>query len=564
MGRKGSTLAASDLRPIWVQFVQDGSIMAFQESFDAARLELLFELSRSFAGHLELDELVPVVIEKCRDSLGAEGASVLLREPEKDELYFPYVVSEDPDTAETLARMRFPANQGIAGLVVQTGRAICVNDAERDPRVYRDADRATGITTRTLLAAPLRVREEVTGVIQVTNRRDDLSFSNEDLRFLETLAGTIAVALDNAQLFARLKVSEGRLEQQVGTLRRDLARHDAFQEIVGTGDAMHEVFRLMESAAAAPVTVLVEGETGTGKELVARALHQASPRAEGPFIAVNCAALPEGLLESELFGHKKGSFTGAATDRVGLFEAADGGTIFMDEVGEMPLVMQAKLLRVLQEGEIIPVGDHRPRAVDVRVISATNRDLLAEVELNTFREDLYYRIGTFPIHLPPLRERKEDILPIASRMLGAVTKRHGKEVPGFSEDATAALRGHEWPGNVRELQNEIERATALVPSGYSIEASHLSGRIRGEGRPSRPTRTTPEARESAPDTPTEETPVLLGPGLPESLREARDLFEATFVAKILERCNGNATKAAQRMGISRASIQNKLRDYGIR
>lgn len=532
-------------------------------SFDAARLRLLFDLSRAFAGSLELDELVPLVIEKCRDAMNAEGASVLLRDAEGGELYFPYVISDDPDTEETLARMRFPENQGIAGLVVQTGRAICVNDAERDPRVYRDADRETGIVTRMLLAAPLRSREDISGVIQVTNPRDERPFSDDDLRFLETLAGAVAVAIENAQLYARLKTSEGRLETQVGTLRRDLARHDAFQEIVGTGSVMQEVFRMMESAAAAPVTVLVEGETGTGKELVARALHRASPRAEEPFIAVNCAALPEGLLESELFGHKKGAFTGAATDRVGLFEAANGGTIFLDEIGEMPAVMQAKLLRVLQEGEIVPVGDHRPRSVDVRVISATNRDLLAEVELGTFREDLYYRIGTFPIHLPPLRERSEDIMPIASRMLGKVSQRHGKEVPGFADDAAGVLEAHQWPGNVRELQNEIERATALVQGAHPIEAAHLSPRLKGGPRTRVGGRISTSSEAPAPS-PSKGGAVVLGPELPESLREARDLFEAEFIREMLEQCGGNATKAAQRMGISRASIQNKLRDYGIR
>lgn len=540
--------------------------MSAQDSFDEARLKLLFDLSRAFAGHLELDELMPLVIEKCRDAFGVEGAAVLLRDRARSELYFPYVVSEDADIAAKLAQMRFPDNQGIAGLVVQTGRATCVNDAERDPRIYRDADRETGTVTKKLLAAPLRSREDITGVVQVTNPRDGREFSDDDLRFLETLAGTIAVAIENAQLYAALKAKEGRLETQVGSLRRDLARHDAFLEIVGTGDRMQEVFRLMESAAVAPVTVLVEGETGTGKELVARALHRASPRGEGQFIAVNCAALPEGLLESELFGHKKGAFTGAATDRVGLFEAADGGTVFLDEVGEMPLVMQAKLLRVLQEGEIIPVGDHRPRPVDVRIISATNRELLAEVELNTFREDLFYRIGTFPILLPPLRERSEDIVPIASRMLGTVSKRHGKTVSGFLPDAVGVLQAHTWPGNVRELQNEIERATALVREGEAISAEHLSARVKEEARPrSRPASNgAPAAVESEANGASGGGPISLGRDIPESLREARDLFEAAFIGEMLSRCDGNATKAAQMMGISRASIQNKLRDYGIR
>jgi transcriptional regulator with GAF, ATPase, and Fis domain len=527
------------------------------------RLRLLYELGCSFAGRIELDELLPLVIEKCREAMNAEGASVLLRDAESQELYFPYVATDDPETASALSRMRFPADQGIAGLVVQTGRGVRIDDAERDPRVYRDVDRQTGTTTRTLLAAPLTTRQGTIGVVQITNHRDGRPFPSDDLTFLEVLAGSVAVAIENAQLYAEVKAAEGRLKVQVGTLRRDLARHDAFQEIVGTSQAMGDVFRLMESAAAAPVTVLVEGETGTGKELVARALHRASPRAEGPFIAVNCAAIPESLLESELFGHKRGAFTGAVQDRVGFFEAAKNGTIFLDEVGEMPAVMQAKLLRVLQEGEVTPLGYTRPRRVDVRVISATNRDLLTEVELRNFREDLYYRLATFPIILPPLRERTEDIMPIASRMLGSVARRHGKEVSGFSEAAVEILTRYQWPGNVRELQNEIERATALGVAGEAITPDRLSKRVvSGASAPRLAVLSADSgsAQHGGDSLPT----ITLGPSVPESFREARDLFEAAFIRHLLEKYGGNVTKAAQHMGISRASIHSKLREYKIR
>lgn len=523
-----------------------------------ARLRLLYDLGCAFAERIELDQLVSLVIEKCRTALDAEGASVLLHDPDSDELFFPYAVTDDPEAADALASFRLPANQGIAGLVLQTGKGVAVEAGESDPRVYRDVDRQTGTTTRTLLAAPLRARHGPIGVLQVTNHRQGTPFAPDDLSFLEALAGSVAVAIENAQLYAEVKASEGRLRTEVGTLRRDLARHDAFQEIVGGSPAMVEVFRLMESAAAAPVTVLIEGETGTGKELVARALHRASPRGDNPFIAVNCAAVPESLLESELFGHRRGAFTGALQDRAGFFEAAQGGTIFLDEVGEMPMVMQAKLLRVLQEGEIVPVGDTRPRKVDVRVISATNRDLLTEVELKNFREDLYYRLGTFPIHLPPLRQRGDDVLSIASRMLSGTTARHGKKICGFSDDAIRVLQAYEWPGNVRELQNEIERATALTPDGGVITANELSPRLQSDST-HRKVRTGDAETEGAPS-----RPISFGEGLPDSFREARDLFEAEFVRRTLERCDGNATRAAQLMGMSRASVQNKLRDYGIR
>jgi len=537
------------------------------------RLELLYELGCSFAGRIELDELIPLVVEQCRDALAAEGASVLLHDERTNELYFPYVASHDQAVAEALARVRFPADRGIAGIVLESGRSQRIDDAERDPRVYREADRVTGTITRTLLAVPLQARDRAIGVLQVTNRRGDATFSDDDLAFLESLGGSVAVAIENARLYAAVKESEGRWQTEVGTLRRDLARHEAFDQIVGTGSAMSEVFRLMESAAAAPVSVLVQGETGTGKELVARALHRASPRARGPFIAVNCAAIPESLLESELFGHRRGSFTGALADRVGLFEAASGGTLFLDEVGEMPAVMQAKLLRVLQEGEVVPVGDHRPRRIDVRVISATNRDLQTEVELKTFREDLYYRIATFPILLPPLRERAEDILPIASRILGAIASRHGKEVRGFAREAAELLASHRWPGNVRELHNEIERATALVVSGGAITPEHLSPKVRSAtrvtaqapaGDETRPPMVPPQSTPAAdPPEQTDRPPIVLGDALPDSLREARDLFEAVFIERAVQRCGGNVTRAAQQLGISRSSIHSKLRELKV-
>src|SRR5439155_2752444 len=274
-----------------------------------------------------------------------------------------------------VAALRFPADRGVAGVVVRSGRPLRVDDVTADPRFYGEVDRSTGLITRALIAAPLTAPEATIGVIEVVNRRGGGAFTDDDLAFLETLAGSVAVAVENARLYARIKASEEKLRVQVGALRRDLARRDRFTEMIGTGPGMAEVFRLMESAAASPIAVLVEGETGTAKELVARGIHRAGERADGAFIAVNCAALPETLLESQLFGHRRGSFTGATHDQRGLFEAADGGTVFLDEVGDMPAPMQAKLLRVLQEGEVTPIGDTRPRKIDVRVISATNRDL---------------------------------------------------------------------------------------------------------------------------------------------------------------------------------------------
>jgi transcriptional regulator with PAS, ATPase and Fis domain len=343
-----------------------------------------------------------------------------------------------------------------------------------------------------------------------------------------------------------VRESQARLETQLVALRRDLTRRDHFADIVGGSARMREVFRLMESAAAAPIAVLLEGETGTGKELVARAVHRASPRAEGPFVPVNCAAIPETLLERELFGHRRGAFTGATHDQRGFFEAADGGTIFLDEIGEMPPAMQAKLLRVLQEGEVVPLGDTRAHRVDVRVISATNRTLVTDVESGAFRLDLYYRLSAFPIVLPPLRKRRDDIPRLAQHCLALSCSHLGRTMPAIEPAALELLEHHDWPGNVRELQNEIERAVALTPDGATIGREQLSRRL------------TAPARLLAP------LPATASPQAPATLRDARARWEADYIALVLAREHGNVSHAARVLGLSRAMLQRKMKLYDLR
>jgi transcriptional regulator with GAF, ATPase, and Fis domain len=353
---------------------------------------------------------------------------------ERNELYFPYVSEHDAEAARQLAGMRMPADRGVAGAVLQSGRSELIADVRKDPRHNSAVDRKTGTATGSMLAAPLIGGETRLGVIEAVRRSGQAAFCADDIAMLESLADSIAVALENAGRFGEVKASAARLRAEVGALKRELARNDRFTEIFAASPAMAEVFTLMEGAATSGINVLIEGETGTGKELVARAIHRTSSRADGPFIALN-AAVPEGLLESELFGRRRGAFTGALDDQPGLFRAASGGVLFLDEIGEMALAMQAKLLRVLQEGEVTPLGDTRAHKVDVRVISATNRDLEAALAARTFRKDLYYRLAGFTIHLPALRDRREDIPLMAARFLETAARRHRKRINGFKPEA---------------------------------------------------------------------------------------------------------------------------------
>jgi Nif-specific regulatory protein len=535
------------------------------------RFALLYDLGCAFAARIELGELIPLVVAKCREVLNAEGISVLLLDPEHNELYFPYVSQADPSVVERLQKLRFSADKGIAGAALKDGVAIRVINAQHDERHYHGVDLVTGITTHDLLAVPLISHQGRIGVIEAVNSRGPQSFSEDDLAFFEALAGSIAVAIENARLYAQVRESEASLRTRVGVLRRDLARTDVFSKIMGTTPAMIEVFRLMESAAASSIPVLIEGETGTGKELVARGIHMASARGEGPFLAINCASLPETLLESELFGHRRGAFTGAVRDNPGLFRAANGGVVFLDEISDMPMSMQAKLLRVLEEEEVVAVGDNFPRKVDVRVLSATNRDLKAEVERGNFRQDLYYRVAVFPIRLPPLRQRREDIAVLAAHFLNAAAQRNGKRIEGFAAETIDVLTRHDWPGNVRELRNEIDRAVALAREGDLIRPSQLTPTLEalGDSQTPVPAVSVPgagQANAQVGSAPTVEriSPPVPGPVALESLRHARAAFEARHITEALREHQGNVSRTAQALGLSRAALQKKMKAYCLR
>lgn len=507
---------------------------------------LIYELGNAFASRLELVPLIELVTSKCREVLDADGVAVMLLDAESQQLYFPYFSDRDPKVAERLARVRVPIGKGIAGEVFQTGRSVKIDNVSTDSHFYSAVDKKTGLTTRSLLAAPLIASEACLGVIEAVNPLGRDAFSDNDLALLEVLADSVALAIHNADRIGKLKAAEEILRTEVGALRRDLARHELFDEIIGVSPEMAEVYHLMNSAAASPISVLLEGETGTGKEHIARAIHRMSARSDKPFLAVNCAALSEHLLESELFGHRRGAFTGADRDQPGFFRAASGGIMFLDEIGEMPLVMQPTLLRVLQDGEIISVGDTRPEKVNVRVFSATNRDLKAAVAAGRFRADLFYRLAAFPIRLPPLRARRRDIPLLAAHFLAAASQRQQKEIREFDPAALEMLERYDWPGNIRELQNEIERAVVLAPRGATIGPGHLSEELRGLA---------PDSEAKSAETPSTDG----GP-----LRDARAAFEARYIADVLAKNAGNVSRSAGVLGISRLSLQRKIKEHKLR
>jgi Nif-specific regulatory protein len=348
------------------------------------KLSLLLELSQAFSALMDLEALLPVVMARTKEVLQAESCALLFLDPERQELFFPVISDVSHAQEERFKGLRMPADRGVAGWVLQHGRPALVRDATRDARFYAEVDRSSGAQTRDLLYAPLRTRQGIMGVIGLRNKCRG-TFTETDRAFLEALAGPIAIAIENARFYQYLQHSEARLKEEVTTLHREMAHRQRYTEIIGTGAAMARVFALMDSAIVSPITILLEGETGTGKELIARAIHDHGPGKGRPCMTVHCGALPDTLLESELFGHKKGAFTGATLDRAGLFEAAHRGTIFLDEIGETSPAMQVKLLRVLREGDIRRLGETQSCRVDVRVIAATNRDLAHEVRQKRLR-----------------------------------------------------------------------------------------------------------------------------------------------------------------------------------
>ncbi len=488
-----------------------------------SRLSLLIDLASLLGREVDLDTLLATACERMAESLRADRASIWLVDAERGDLVTRVALL--PEVPE----LRQPMGQGLAGHVARTGDTVRVDDAAADPRFDPSADRATGYHTQSMLVAAIREhgRAPVRGVIQLLNRKDG-PFDSEDERYLEALAQQLARALSLTTLRAPDESGPG------------LMLRGPFNRIVGRSAAMRKVYQRVGLAAQTDATVLLRGETGTGKGLFARAIHVNSPRQGGPFVTVDCTTLPAQLVESELFGHERGAFTGAERRVRGKVELAHEGTLFLDEIGELPPEMQGKLLRFLQERSYERVGGRETLRADVRVVCATHRDLEKLVADGKFREDLYFRVRVVVIDVPPLRERGPDEIEILARHFAEMyADRYGRPVPVLEPDAMAVLRRHRWAGNVRELEHWVESAVVLSPDG----------RIADE--------LWPQSRRGGEPAPTSAAPREAGVTLPAGLT-LDDAIER-YIRATVDACGGNKTEAAKRLAVGRNTVGRALK-----
>ncbi len=502
--------------------------MAAEKAAEGRVLKSLLEAATALHSSLALplDALLDLIMDSACRVFQAGAASLLLLDEDTGTLSFKTATGEK---REQLKEVRLKLGEGIAGWVAQTGQPLLIQDPERDQRFHRELGEKLDFRTTSLLCVPLRLDGKVIGVLQILNRLKG-RFSEEDLGALELLADQVSQAIRNARLFSGVREESERLSRMID---------DRYQPI-GESSAFRAVLETALKAAPTKATILLRGESGTGKEVFARTIHRASQRADHPMVCVNCAAISESLLESELFGYERGAFTGAERQKRGKFELANGGTIFLDEVGNMSAAIQSKVLRVLQEREIDRVGGEKPVPVDVRVIAATNGDLERMIQEGRFREDLFYRLNVISLRLPPLRERREDIPLLVDRFVQRYNRELKKDVRGISRKALDRLLGYRFPGNVRELENIVERAVVL-------EDQEL---IQPERLPF------PEASLAA----------ERGPGDPEGGPQAfpsLDEMEKRHVVEALRLAKGVKTEACRLLGISRPTLDRKIARYDL-
>jgi Nif-specific regulatory protein len=486
------------------------------------RLRQTLQLAQAFSREKETLPLLELMARRATEMLGCDRASIFIWDREQRQL------AACPALGVEGGRLWLPDDKGIVGEVIQTGRSIRVDDAYADSRFDQSVDRASGFRTRNLLCVPMVDSDRrVIGAFELINKREG-SFTESDCESLEALCIPAAIAVQYARERDQLVRSNQQLTQQV----------TGQTNIIGESAAIVALRGTISRLAATDLPVLILGESGSGKEVAAQALHLQGPRAAHPFIAVNCAALTETLLESELFGHEKGAFTDAHQMRSGKFELADGGTLFLDEIGDMSPGGQAKLLRVLEQKVITRVGGSQSIPINVRVIAATNSNLAEAVRDKRFRQDLYYRLSVVTVDLPPLRERPEDVQPLARYFLEQFCRQAKRRTLEISVDARRRLQAHAWPGNVRELRNLMERV-AFLTRGDVVDVDDLAFILA--------------PRQSEFDE--------LGEGV--GLSDATDRFQKDYIRRAVKRVQGNMSEAARLLGLHRSNLYRKMRQLGM-
>jgi formate hydrogenlyase transcriptional activator len=441
------------------------------------RLRLLLEVSEAIASHRDLEELFRDLAQRLPQIVPFDYINAVLHEPARDVMRLWLLVTSTPSTISP--GLELPVEESPGGLVWKTQQPLTVNDVAQEPRFPRLMALLRENGVQSFCVVPLTTAQRRLGAMGFGSLQRR-TYQEADLNFMQQVAKQIAVAVENALGYKQIAELKERLSKEKLYLEEEIRTEYNFEEIIGESTMLKKVLKQLEVVAPTDSTVLILGETGTGKELLARAIHNLSGRRERTFVKMNCAAIPTGLLESELFGHERGAFTGAIATKVGRFELADGGTLFLDEVGDIPLELQSKLLRVLQEQEFERLGSTRTLKVNVRIVAATNQDLSDMVEKKGFRSDLYYRLNVFPLITPPLRERREDIPVLVRYFAQKFARQLNRPVERIPADTMDALTAYAWPGNIRELQNLIERAVILstgldlvVPLS-ELKASHAA------------------------------------------------------------------------------------------
>ncbi len=492
----------------------------------------LYEISNAIHATLDLKKSLYRVLDLLADELGMNRGSITLLNPETSEIHIE--VAHGISSTEK-SKGHYKLGEGITGRVIETGRPIAVPEVGDDPLFLDRTGARKGIDKSKIafICVPIKANQRVIGALSVDRILEKGSPLEDDVRLLEIISSLI---VQKVSLLEKIHREKEKLTKENLRLRKELNKKYSFSNIIGNSRKMQEVFHLITQVAKSNATVLLLGESGTGKELVANAIHYNSLRSNHPFVKVNCAALPANLVEAELFGHEKGAFTGAVREKEGKFELANGGTIFLDEIGSLALEGQGKLLRVLQEKELERLGGTKTIKVSVRLVAATNKDLALAVEQSQFREDLFYRLNVYPIYLPPLREREADVLLLADYFLEKYAGEYGKDIKRISTPAIDAFTQYSWPGNVRELENCLERAVLLCDDQV-IRSFHL-----------------PPTLQTAEETGTQQT---------RSLKEAVEKYERELLIDCLKSNRGNMRRAAKALQATERIFGYKVKKYMI-